>query len=136
MKLLHLAAALLLAASVAAESRKPWPVPAEARQRKNSVEATADSLRQGQRLYREHCLLCHGEKGDGNGPWREKLATDPSDFTDTKRMNSMTDGELFWKMTKGRVLMPGFENQLSERQRWIVVNYLRTMTTPQRRDDP
>lgn len=128
------AAALLLVASVAAENRKTWPVPSEAKRRKNPVTATAASLREGGRFYRELCLICHGEKGDGNGPWREKLATDPSDFTDGKRMNVITDGELFWKLSKGRALMPSFEKQLNERQRWSLVNYLRTLARPQKQD--
>lgn len=126
--------ALVLAAGLGAEERKPWPVPVEARQRKNPVTATAASLREGGRFYRELCLICHGEKGDGHGPWREKLATDPSDFTDGKRMNAMTDGELLWKLSQGRGLMSSFEKQLNERQRWSLVNYLRTLARPQRQD--
>ena len=134
MRLVGAAAALLLVASVTAGSREPWPVPTEAKQRKNPVTAAAASLREGGRFYRELCLICHGEKGDGHGPWRENLATDPSDFTHGKRMSAMTDGELFWKLSEGRGLMPSFEKQLSERQRWSLVNYLRTLARPQRAD--
>jgi len=125
-------AALLMTTMVLlAEERKPWPVPAGAKQRTNPVAATAASLREGGRFYRELCLICHGERGDGNGPWRDKLATDPSDFTDAKRIAAMTDGEIFWRLSKGRGLMPGFEKQLNERQRWSVVNHLRTFAKSQ-----
>ena len=123
-------ATLLLAAGAAADDHKPWPVPAEAKARKNPVEATEASVREGSKSYRQLCLICHGERGDGNGPWRDRMATDPSDFTDAKRMSAMTDGELFWRMSKGRGLMPGFEKQMNERQRWNLVNYLRTLVPP------
>lgn len=121
------AAALLLAAGLSAEERKPWPVPPEVKARKNPVAATPTSVRDAGRLYRQLCLICHGENGDGHGPWRDRMATDPSDFTDAKRMRAMTDGEIFWRLSHGRGLMPGFENQLSQRQRWGLVNYLHTL---------
>jgi mono/diheme cytochrome c family protein len=129
---------MLLLAGLAASAgeAKPWPVPRGARERKNPVAATAASLREGGRLYRELCLICHGEKGDGNGPWSERMATKPWDFTDARKMRAVTDGELFWRMSKGRELMPGFEKQLNERQRWTLVNYLRTLSAAPPADGP
>ena len=128
-------AMLLLAAGAAAEEHKPWPAPSEAKERKSPVGATAASVREGSKSYRQLCLICHGEKGDGNGPWRDRMATDPSDFTDVKRMSTLTDGELFWRLSKGRGLMPAFEKQLNERQRWNLVNYLRTLAPPAGKSD-
>lgn len=125
---LVLGAVVLLAASLLhAHGGKPWPAPEAAKKRKNPVAATPLSLQVGAKLYRENCLVCHGEKGDGNGPWREKMPLDPPDFTDVHMMGEMSDGEIFWKVSTGRELMPGFQKQLSERQRWCLVNYLRTL---------
>lgn len=123
-------ATILFSAGASAGEIKPWPVPAAAKARKNPVAATEASVREGARMYRQLCLICHGEKGDGHGPWRDRMATDPSDFTDARRMGVMTDGELFWRLSKGRGLMPGFEKQLNERQRWNLANYLRTLAPP------
>lgn len=123
-----LAVAVLLVTNLLhAHGGKPWPAPASAKKRKNPVAVTMLSLKEGAKLYREHCLVCHGEKGDGNSPWREKMPIDAADFTDTHMMGEMTDGEIFWKLSTGRELMPPFEKQLSERQRWHLVNYLRTL---------
>lgn len=110
-----------------AHGGKPWPVPEQARKRRNPVAATAESVQQGAKLYREHCLVCHGEQGDGQAPWREKLSVTPASFAERRMMSRMTDGEIFWKMSKGRDQMPAFKDKLSERQRWHVVNYLRTL---------
>src|SRR6516225_10450213 len=35
----------------------------------------------GERVYRENCVACHGEKGDGKGPQAYRLRTKPRDFT-------------------------------------------------------
>lgn len=32
------------------------------------VAGAADDLAFGERVYRENCAACHGEKGDGKGP--------------------------------------------------------------------
>ncbi|MBI2956383.1 MAG: c-type cytochrome [Acidobacteria bacterium] len=119
---------MLIASTVLlAHGEKPWPVPAAAKKRKNPVPATPESLRQGAALYRSNCLVCHGAKGKGDGPWVEKLPAPPSDLSDTPMMGEMTDGEIFWKISQGRGEMPRFELQLDERQRWHLVNYLRTL---------
>ena len=117
---------LLFAGLLHAHSKKPWPVPAVAKARKNPVAATAESLAAGAKLFQRNCAVCHGEAGDGKGPWRDILTTPPGDFTDARRMAEHTDGELFWKISSGRELMPAFEKKLSEQKRWQLVNYLRT----------
>lgn len=122
-------ASLLGSSLLLAHGAKPWLVPTRAKKRRNPVAATAESVKAGALLYRDHCLVCHSATGDGNGPWVEKLATKPKDFTDRGVMNAMTDGEIFWKISKGRGEMPRFDNKLSERQRWQLVNYLRTLAS-------
>ncbi len=106
---------------------KPWPMPAAAKKRKNPVAVSPESVWEGARLYLLHCLVCHGEKGDGQGPWRDKLPLDPADFTDAHMMSEMTDGEIFWKLSTGRELMPAFKDKLTPAQRWHLVNFLRSL---------
>ncbi len=117
---------LLFAGLLYGHTKKPWPVPAAAKARKNPVAVAAESLATGAKLFRRNCAVCHGETGDGKGPWQDILTTQPGDFTDARRMAEHTDGELFWKISTGRELMPAFEKKLSEQKRWQLVNYLRT----------
>ena len=49
-----------------------------------------------------------------------------ANFTDAIKMATMTDGELFWKMSNGRAPMPAWKELLPVKQRWELVNYLRT----------
>jgi mono/diheme cytochrome c family protein len=123
---LALGGLILLAGCGATQSGTDWVVPEVARGRRNPLQATAASLREGQRLYQHECLICHGESGDGNGPWKDKLPKPAGDFTDRQAMARMTDGEIFWKIGAGREAMPPFGDRLSEQQRWHLVNYVRT----------
>lgn len=126
-RLLQVAAAVIMgSALLAAHGAKPWPVPEKVRKRPNPVAASEESLRRGAALYQSNCLVCHGVAGRGDGPWVEKLLTRPADLADRHMMSEMTDGEIFWKISKGRDEMPRFEKQLTEEQRWHLVNYLRT----------
>lgn len=73
-------------------------------------------------------MPCHGKTGAGDGPAGSALTPKPANFTDTNLMSKATDGELFWKMSNGRGPMPAWKDQLSETQRWQLVNYLRTLS--------
>lgn len=113
--------------------RKPWPVPAPAKAKKNPVPASAESIAVGRKLYRGHCLICHGARGHGDGPWVSKLPDPPANLADPGVLAPMTDGEIFWKISQGRDFMPGYEGKLSVAERWHVVNYLRTLVQPPRK---
>ena len=50
---------------LAAQS-KPWIAPDDARKVKNPVPATPENLEAADGLYKDNCVLCHGEKGKGD----------------------------------------------------------------------
>jgi mono/diheme cytochrome c family protein len=103
-----------------------WTAVAKARKLVNPVPATAEALAAGMQAYTQHCQSCHGEKGDGKGEKASELSVAPGDFTDTEKLHSATDGELFWQITKGRLPMPAFQHKLDDRERWELVDYIRT----------
>lgn len=105
---------------------KNWMELAKARRLKNPVAATPAALADGKQIYAKHCENCHGESGDGKGEKAPELSTAPTDFTNAQKMQNAPDGELYWQTTKGRPPMPGFEDKLTEEQRWEVVDYIRT----------
>jgi mono/diheme cytochrome c family protein len=122
-----LAIAALFFAGWAVAHDKDWPVPAAAAKVKNPVAPTPDNLAAARAIYMDKCANCHGEKGAGDGPEADMYTPSPSNFTDAHMMGEMTDGEIFWKMSEGRKPMPSFKAQLSEEQRWQLVNYVRTL---------
>ena len=114
-------------------SKNTWELPEDADRTKNPTPATAESIERGKALYLDqakgNCIFCHGETGAGNEANFPKLRRKPADLTSKERMTSMTDGELFWKITKGiRGIMPAGEKKMPEAtERWDVVNYIRTL---------
>jgi mono/diheme cytochrome c family protein len=107
-------------------SQTPWVAPARAARKKNPVPADAKSVAAGKDVYVAQCLKCHGDAGKGDGPSAKDLDPKPKDLSDPK-IAGQTDGSMFWKITTGRKPMPGFENLISEDDRWNVINYTRTL---------
>ena len=113
-------------------SKNTWELPADADKTKNPTEATAESIAKGKELYMErtkgNCVFCHGDTGSGNEANLAKLRRKPADLSNKERMTAMSDGEVFWKITKGITgIMPAGEKRMSEEERWQVVNYVRTL---------
>lgn len=103
-----------------------WTSLAKARRLKNPIPPTSEAIAAGMQDYKNHCQSCHGQYGDGKGEKASELSVAPGDFTDASKMNTLTDGELYWQITKGRRPMPAFADKLSEEQRWQSVDYIRT----------
>jgi len=78
----------------------------------------------GERLYAEHCSSCHGEDGSGNGP--EATAHDPPPSNLDVHVPHHADIALFAVLTRGipGTTMHSWADELSEEQRWAIVNYL------------
>jgi mono/diheme cytochrome c family protein len=114
-------------------SKNTWELPADADKTKNPVPSTAESIAKGKELYLDpnkgNCIFCHGETGAGNEANFPRLRRKPADLTNKERMTSMTDGEVFWKITKGitGIMPPGERRMKTEEERWHVVNYVRTL---------
>ena len=114
-----------MVALVFAHEKTGWIAPAEAKKMKNPVKATKASIQKGKEIYEKKCSLCHGEKGDGKGPASAGLNPKPTNFKESHG-EKMTDGEHFWKITTGRGGMPSFAKDLTEEERWHVINYVNT----------
>jgi len=109
------------------EATKPWVAPDDARKVKNPLTATPENLAAGADTFRDNCVLCHGEKGMGDGVGAKTIKVKPANFTDPKLISQETDGSLFWKMSQGRGPMPSWKDTLEEKERWQLVLYIRKL---------
>ena len=88
------------------------------------------SIVQGAALFPEHCAMCHGANGAGDGPAAKGLPVPPADLT-ASHLWMHSDGELFWWLThgieapEGGMAMPGFASVLSPDDRWHLIDYIR-----------
>jgi mono/diheme cytochrome c family protein len=113
--------------AAADDAPKPWVAPDDARAVKNPIPATPENLAAAEALFTDNCQLCHGEKGVGDGPGAKTIKVKPANFTDKKLMSAETDGSIFWKMSTGRGPMPPWKDDLTEKERWMLVNYIRKL---------
>jgi len=107
-----------------------WDLPTDAAKTKNPIAADPESIAKGKDLYltKGNCIFCHGDTGAGNKANLPRLRRTPADLTNKERMSKNSDGELFWKITKGiPMIMPNGDRRLSEEERWHVVNYIKTL---------
>jgi putative copper export protein/mono/diheme cytochrome c family protein/peroxiredoxin len=98
-----------------------------------SVAYNAISVANGITLYSETCVVCHGIGGYGDGPAASDLKPKPADLT-ARHAASHTAGDLYWWLSHGvkETAMPGFEQSLTEDQRWDLINYLRALANGER----
>jgi mono/diheme cytochrome c family protein len=120
---------LLVAGAVLAltHGAHEWNAPPEATGMKSPLAESPEVLAAGAALFDEKCANCHGAKGKGDGPEAGQYSVQPQDLTDAKMMASMTDGEIFWKISEGRRPMPTFKKQLTDEQRWQLVQFVRSL---------
>lgn len=99
-----------------------------------AVDATADALETGKKLYDRHCAQCHGEKGDGQGAAAPHLKPKPRDFTTGKfKIRTTPSGALPTDADLKRVIrigmpytsMPAWPN-LSDADIEALVAYLKS----------
>jgi mono/diheme cytochrome c family protein len=102
-----------------------WVAPASSKELKNPF-AGKSSINKGKSIYKTRCVVCHGEKGAGDGLAGKALTPPAADHT-ANYVQEQTDGELFWKVSEGRGAMVGWKLILSEEERWALVNYMRTL---------
>ena len=97
----------------------------------NPVTANQASVTRGAELYRINCKMCHGDEGQGNGPIAAFLQNKPANLTGPL-LKAMSDGAVFLTISKGVPgRMPALNENLTVRERWDVVNFIRTLKPPQ-----
>ena len=113
---------LLWAGAAVVSAQGPWVAPADAKATKNPIKGVGDA----KKTVETNCVSCHGPGGKGDGPAAAALPPPkPANWT-AESVQKETDGELFWKISNGRGAMPPWKH-LPEKDRWELVNYIRTL---------
>jgi mono/diheme cytochrome c family protein len=92
-----------------------------------------EAVEAGETIFQTNCASCHGSEGMGDGAAAEALDPKPATLADGMMMDTLSDGYLFWRVSKGGALepfnsaMPSWEAALTEDQRWQVISYVRTL---------
>jgi mono/diheme cytochrome c family protein len=90
---------------------------------------TAEETKEAERVYLINCGICHGAKLDGNGPlWKDgdgPYPSKPASLVGDAKYESMPDGQMFYSLTYGKNLMGSYASQLTPKQRWQVIRYIK-----------
>lgn len=97
---------------------------------KNPLPALeAKDYMEAARLYLVNCGICHGEKLDGNGPLYNNgdgpFAAKPANLFSDAKYTAMPEGTMFHSVTYGIRAMGSYASQLSSRQRWMIIHYIK-----------
>jgi cytochrome c oxidase cbb3-type subunit 2 len=98
----------------------------------------------GRSIYRSRCAGCHGDNGDGQGPYARGLSVPPTNFTlgvfklrSTPTGSIPTDRDLFQTITRGIHGTPMLPwKQLTEDERWALVYRLKAFSVRFREERP
>ncbi|SEF00341.1 MULTISPECIES: FTR1 family protein [Pseudomonas] len=86
---------------------------------------TPDPTR-GAPLYAQHCSVCHGDTGAGDGPAGVGLTPPPANLRDVGRQDRLSLYGIYNTLGMGveGTDMPAFADQLDDRQRWDLATYI------------
>jgi mono/diheme cytochrome c family protein len=90
---------------------------------------TAEQMKETERIYLINCGICHGAKLDGNGPlWKDgdgPYPSKPATLVGDAKYEAMPEGQMFYSLTYGKNLMGSYASQLTAKQRWEVITYIK-----------
>lgn len=98
------------------------------------VKSPFDSLsttdaKEAERLYQINCGICHGTKLDGNGPLYKggegPYPAAPKNFIADPVVSVMPEGQMFYSVSYGKNMMGSYASQLTRKQRWMVIKYIK-----------
>lgn len=112
----------------AARAVRSLAIPAEARDLRNPVARSDETLADGRAHFADHCASCHANDGSGNVQMGRNLFPKSPDMRQAATQD-LTDGELFWIIENGIRFtgMPGWSTgtPAGETASWHLVHFIR-----------
>ncbi|MFT4093544.1 MAG: cytochrome c [Niabella sp.] len=100
---------------------------------KNPLDTVTINIKEAERLYLVNCGICHGQALDGNGPLFKggdgPFTAAPKNFM-ADDMKAMAAGTMFYSVTYGKGQMGSYASQLTAKQRWEVIKYIKSKQGP------
>lgn len=95
-----------------------------------TAENSVELLKRGEERYNIYCSACHGVSGDGVGVTSLYGVPGIANLTaPTFASSTYPDGRMYEVITKGKNNMSGYGYNISVRDRWAIVAYVRALQT-------
>jgi mono/diheme cytochrome c family protein len=92
----------------------------------NPLPVTAKVLQRGKAGYDIHCAVCHGYMGRGKPLLDKFYKASPANLQSSTVMNA-PDGYIYFVISKGKGSMPSYEADISSKDRWAIIHYVRAL---------
>jgi len=114
--------------AVMARTMRHWATPSDLRHRANPIPLTPTVLHEASAHFADHCAVCHGNDGKGEGGLGKEMYPRTPDMT-LASTQTLSDGELFSIIENGVRLtgMPAFGSgtAASADGSWKLVHFIR-----------
>ena len=91
----------------------------------NPYFPTKENLDLGQRKFLTYCSPCHGNYAEGDSRLQGQFPNPPTLHSD--RARNFPDGMIYHIITNGQNVMPSYASQVTRKERWAIVNYIRVL---------
>jgi mono/diheme cytochrome c family protein len=96
---------------------------------RNPLERTLAAVAEGQRLYGNFCLPCHGATGMGDGPVVQHNGPKPMAYS-SDALKDLPEGKAFHTAHFGKNMMGSYASQVTASERWKIIMYVQTLQKP------
>ena len=96
---------------------------------KNPIALSESVLKEGEKLFTQNCVHCHGATGAGDGKVGVKLPGPPPAYSAGATKN-LPEGKIFHSITYGKGLMGNHASILTTEERWKLVHYVQKLQGP------
>lgn len=110
----------------------PYPLPDDTNGYKLSAQIKdplppldSGEMKEAGRLFNINCAICHGEKMDAQGPLATGGKVPAVANLTTSTYLKMPVGTMFHSITYGKNNMGSYASQLTRKQRWMVIQYVK-----------
>ena len=111
----------------------PYPLPNDSNGYKMSAEIRnplpaldSDQMKEAERLFNINCAICHGPKMDAQGPLSTGGKIPAVANLTSAHYVEMPEGTMFHSVTYGKGNMGSYASQLTRKQRWMVIQYVKS----------
>lgn len=92
---------------------------------KSPIAMTEETVAQGKVIYEQFCIHCHGKTGQGDGAVPTNSQYPPPPAYNGASLATLPEGKMFHTLTYGKNMMGSHASQLSKKDRWTVIQYVK-----------
>ena len=86
-----------------------------------NFSTSEQSLAEGQNIYTDNCVACHGEDG-------RSMILGAANFSDSRFMTNQSPSDLYIVVTQGKGSMPAWQARLGQDERWNSIDYIYSLS--------